>query len=494
MSKIQHYKEVLAKSGAYGLANLFARAAGMLLLPVYTRYMSPTDYGVMDLLDLGLMILALFFGMRLGEAMLYEYSNAASDEQRQSIVSSNFLTALALGAVILPIGSLLAAPASRLLLGSNQYHGYVRLALLNMCVIFPSNIALTYLRGLNKSRAAATLDSLRCVLMIGLTVLLMVRFHMTVAAYLWATVVGTTFEALYVYWPVLRRTGLRFDVALVWREIKYSFPLVWSGIGLVIVNFGDRAFLRHVVGLSEIGIYALAYKFGLIVNIVQSPFELYWRAQAFAILKRGNAAKLYAETCTYLILVLMTVTTGLIVFLKPIVRFLVGPGFNGFEQYVPWIAVAYLIKAVADYFRTVMRTENQTRHEGTIAVISTGICVAAYAVLIPAFHVWGAVVATDIAFASMLVSSYYLAQKVKQHDFEWPRIAKIVAAGAIPSVISQLLPALPLWMALSTAVALMAVYLGILIGLRFFSDDEIRLVRQGASRLRQKSHIAASAA
>jgi hypothetical protein len=47
---------------------------------------------------------------------------------------------------------------------------------------------------------------------------------------------------------------------------------------------------------------------------------------------------------------------------------------------------------------------------------------------------------------------------------------------------------------LSTAVALMAVYLGILIGLRFFSDDEIRLVRQGASRLRQKSHIAASAA
>jgi O-antigen/teichoic acid export membrane protein len=448
--------------------------------------MTPKDYGIMDLLDLALTVTSLFFGMRLGEAMLYYYFNEETESDRHLVVTTTFLASAFSGFLILCLGWIVAPQVSRVLLGDVRYAGYVRLMFVNLGGSFMFETGLIYLRGRNEAGRVVLVSVVRLASTISLILVLMIGYGMTVAAFLWASIVTAAVLSVYLYLDVLRELPLRFDWGLLWREIKYSYPLAFQGVAMLLINFGDRFFLRRVVSLDEIGLYAIAYKLGFIIDTAHWPFDLYGRSQAFHLLKTDNAHELYVQTCTYVFLALGTLMTGLVVFLSPALTLLVGPKFRVAAPYVPWIGLAYLIRAMADYFRTVMRTENQTRHEGTVASVSAAVCLVAYVTLIPAFHVWGAVAATVLAFAAMAVTSYWLGQKVKRHEFEWGRMAKIAVAATVVSVASRLISTSGLWNELVVSSVLMVLYFVILAGIGFATADEKRLIRQSAGVILRK--------
>jgi O-antigen/teichoic acid export membrane protein len=448
--------------------------------------MSPAEYGIMDLLDLAMTLAALCFGMRLGEAMLYYYFKEQTPERRNAVVTTTFIFSGLMGIAAAAAGWFVSPALSRVLLGDAKYVQYVRLMWINLGVVFTYETGLTYLRGLNQSAKFVTVSLVRLTASIGLVLVLMIGYGMTVASFLWSTIITAVGLSIYMYMTALRSLPLVLNYEMLRAQIRYSWPLALQGLSMLVMNFGDRFFLRRVVSLGELGIYAIAYKLGLVMGYLQGPFDTYWRAQSFSILKAGNAREIYAQTCTYLFLVLGTALTGVVVFLGPALRLLVGPKFADVEPYVPWLALAYLFRAMADYFRTVMRTENQTKYEGLVGAISTVVCLVAYASLIPAWHVWGAVAATVIAFLCMMIVSFWLGQRVKRHDFEWARMAKIAIAGAAVSVAARTLAPTGLLLGLAFSTALMLIYFGLLAQFRFFNQDERRLLRQAAIALVRK--------
>ena len=70
----------------------------LFLLPIYTRYLSPADYGVLELLDLTSFVLGSLLGGRLGDALCFFYAEAATPESRDTVVTTAFLSALVMGA------------------------------------------------------------------------------------------------------------------------------------------------------------------------------------------------------------------------------------------------------------------------------------------------------------------------------------------------------------------------------------------------------------
>ena len=71
------FRELVKSTGKYSIAMLARRAAGILMLPIYTRLLTPADYGVLELLDLTTSMLSILVGMRIGQALFYFYAKAA---------------------------------------------------------------------------------------------------------------------------------------------------------------------------------------------------------------------------------------------------------------------------------------------------------------------------------------------------------------------------------------------------------------------------------
>jgi O-antigen/teichoic acid export membrane protein len=112
-------------------------------------------------------------------------------------------------------------------------------------------------------------------------------------------------------------------------------------------------------------------------------------------------------------------------FAQPLIRFVAGPAFAPGAVYVPWLVLAYLARTVAGQFRTAFLLEKRTGEDAVVTWSGGLACMAGYALLIPTWKVWGAVIATCIGFGVMFVVGLIRAQSVRYFPYDFRRLAGI---------------------------------------------------------------------
>ena len=80
-----------------------------------------------------------------------------------------------------------------------------------------------------------------------------------------------------------------FDRALFVRMVRFAVPLGLSGIAMFIIHFGDRFIIPQYRPFSDLGMYAVAYKIGMLISVIHGSFQNYWSAQIYQIAKRPDA-------------------------------------------------------------------------------------------------------------------------------------------------------------------------------------------------------------
>jgi O-antigen/teichoic acid export membrane protein len=465
------FRDILKKTSAYSIAIIGARSVSLLLLPLYTRFLTPTDYGVMELLDLTISIVGILMGTRVGQALFYFYFEAKTEKDREKCISTAFLGAVLLGAacalVLLPASAVL----SRVVFGTAQYAPYFRLVCLSFSFSLPVEIGYSCMRMLGRSGAyvRATLWNLGASA--SLNVLFLVAFHLGIRSMLFSALLAGAGLATYMTWYTLRPVGIGLDFRLLVRFLKYSVPLSLGGLAVFFVHYGDRAFLKSYVSLGELGIYSLGYKIGMLITFLYTPFALHWNAQVASIVRKPDSEVTYVRTMTYLAATLTFAVVFLTLFVKPLLRLLVGPSFQDAATFVPWIAVAYLLRSVGSHLQGIFTAEGRPGLEAKVNIIGSIACVAAYAVLIPRFKVWGAISATVFGFLVILVYSFREAQRVHPFHFEYNRLLRIFLFAIAIVSIFYLVPAGGFWLQLGVATLFEASYIVVLLFGCFDRED-----------------------
>lgn len=475
-----------SSTSVYALAVFLGRAASFLLFPVYTRFLSPADYGVLELLELTLYAYGVLFGMRIGEALVYRWSRVTGGDDRSAVVSTAYWGAVLLGGFSIAAGWGLSGWLSRLVFGVPDYRGAFVLMFSAFAAGLPVEVGLALARAGDRSLHYLALSALRLAVTASLNVYFLAVLHWKYEALLWGNLIGaaTVSAASLAYirfrgyrWTLFRASELR-------RLLSYGAPLGVSGLGMLIIHYGDRFFLRHYATLADIGLYSLAYKIGMLVTYVQTPFDIYWRAQMFQIVDQAGGERIYVRVCTYLGLVLMTFTVFLLGFSAPLLNILAGREFRSAAQFVPLIAFAYVVRTVGAHFRNAMLLEGETRQDAVVVWAGALSGLGAYALLIPKYRVWGAVAATLIAFTVMFFHGLWLAQRIRRFPFEYRRLALLLLAAAPAAVGAWLLrPSAPLGQWTFGTLAL-TTYPLLLYGLGFFEREELEAASRWLARLR----------
>ena len=338
------FRDILSGAAIYSLAVIAQRIASILLLPLYTRYLSRHDYGVLEMLDLLLNIISLLVMGRLGQALFYFYYHAEDEHQRRQYVTSALLGACLLGMITAVVGIIFAAPIGRLLFGMPGHTALVVISVLGWSISLPVEIGYCYLRVCDRASTYVTASICRLVGIVALNVLFLVVLGLGVSSLLWSSLITGGCLAAYMTWMILRTYPPSFEAAAFFRMIRYCVPLGISAVGEVTLSLGDRAFLRRSVSLADLGLYGLAYKLGMLVMFVITPFFTYWNAKMVGIVRRPDGEYLYARVCTYILLVLTVVVLLLTLFIDPLLWVMVVPSFRGAGAFAPWVGLAYLLR------------------------------------------------------------------------------------------------------------------------------------------------------
>lgn len=433
---IGHLKNIGKHSLVYGTGTLLARGAGFLLIPLYTRYLSPEEYGIIALLDLAVSIAAIVLGVSIGNAIMRFYYDLDDINSQKEVISTSFfllIPIVACGTAVLLWSSGVLA---HLIYDASSMVYYLRIAFITMAFEIILSVPFTYLRVTERSFAYTALYLFRTVIALTLNIYFIAFLKIGVLGFLYSNLItGGIFCVALVLWT-LANVGLSVSKHFVTQIVSFSLPLLPAGVASLCLHSADRYILNLLSTTSQVGLYDLSYKFGLILNSgIQVPFGLIWGALVYRIIKQEGGKEMVARITTYFCFCYTFLSLGIAIFIQNIVQVMASPEYYSAYKAVPFVLLGYIFFGLAGLLHLGIMVEKRTKYTLIVAAGTALINIILNFALIPQFDASNAFVApavvTAISFLILAMGRFYYSNKVFPITYEWKRIASLIGLTVV---------------------------------------------------------------
>lgn len=473
--------QLISESSLYMLGNVLRRSFSLITMPVFTRYLSTSGYGVLSIVGTVQQMLAVFYDMGLGQASTRFYYDCRDERERQTLFGTLLIFSLAatlmLTLLLLATGEWMWGFVSK----DVPFSPYI---MLTIGTVFLENITvLPYVlfRVQNQVPRFFRLSLTQTVLTVLCSVLFVVWLGLGPLGPILATFIITAiFFGVYSY-------SLRGQVRLVFRwpltgqALAFGLPEVPLRWGNWALKVADRLILQHLTSLSVVAIYSVGY------SVSKMPFDLVVKGIDWAIVpfffatatteSEGRSKAVFARVATYNVAVVAGLGLGTVLFGHELIDILASAKYAEAALVIPVIVAASFLEALSYIPIKGIYLKGKTGYLLPLFTVPAGLNIALNFVLIPRFGMMGAAWATLVGYAVMTILTLAISQKVYYIPYEYRRIAKVICAACIVAAFGSLASEAPLLTRITVkASLLMAFPLGLYV-MGFFEGNEINWVR-----------------
>ncbi len=475
------FRRLGSSVGVYATASVAQKGLAFLLIPIYTRFIKPDEYGVLELLTAFSTVAFGLLALGLPAAIMKCYHRDADSATGRARILS---TANLIGVPVLVVGTSLlffsAEPLSRLLFGSGEAADLVRIMVLSGLFSTVNALMLAGLRAEERATAYSTVVFVQFLTAMVLNILFVVRFAMGVQGVLLGNLISHIVALPAAIWLASRRSELAVELELTKPLLTFGLLMVPGVLTGWINNLSDRYILNLFSQLDEVAVYGIGYKFGMVIQfLIVWPFQLAWPALAFSISNRPGHKATYARALTYLAAALAGAVVALSVLSRAVVPVVVGEGYEQAYRVVPLVALGYAFTGIFFCLNPGVHIAGKTRYFPMLSGLTASLNIALNFLLIPHYGMMGAAVATTVSFFISALGAWLLAQRFYPVDYEYSRLFKIVLAGSASYGTALVMPpaATPVGIAWYLFWGLVAFPLLLLL-LGFFQGAELAAVKQ----------------
>ncbi len=450
-------RKIIYHTAVYGTGQLLRGLSSLLLLPLYTHYLLPADYGLVELLSSIIELASLLMGLRVGAAIFKFHADARTVEDKRRVLStalSLLLIANIIGAALIQVFS---ATLAHWLAGPAGFDTALRLFSLTLVVSAFNETFFACLRIEDRSLAYVASSAAKFFLQLVLNIVLIGGFGLGYWGIIWASLISSVLLALgFAIW-LLPAVGFGIDRDRAASFVRFSLPIMVSSLGMYYISFGNRFFLKAYDSFEALGVYALAYKFGLTFsNLFWSPFAMFWAARQYEYASEPGSGEFFGKVFLYANLVLLPAAVGVIVLTPPFLHLVSKPAYWGAIELVPWVVGASLLLCWADFFRIGMLRAARTEYIAYGTAGTALLITILFVLWIPRHGPLGVAWATFVAFAFRFVYTLAVGQRFFLVKVPWPKLVLAVIYFATVCVALLLLP-----LADASALAVRAALLGL---------------------------------
>jgi len=477
--------KVLSKhSSIYGLANLLNRIVSFIMLPVYTRFLTPADYGVMDLIYFTTAFLGMVLEMGINAAMSRFYFDSEDQSERNLAISCAYYGFGVISTTLILCFMAGSGFLNHLIFKQNDYTNLLILGLASLGLDIYIQVGYNYLRVRQRSLNLTIVSISRLIMQLSLNILFVVYYKMGVKGVLLGTLIANSVLVAYLVPMTLRETGLRYSWPKLKAMIGYGLPLIPSNILSYIVNVSDRFFVNAYSGLTTTGIYSLGYRFGVLINeFVASPFSQIWMPRRFETFAREESERIFGRIFTYFCLLICFVGLGISVVTKDIIRLMSDKTYWDAYLVVPVIVLSYIVASFQMHFNIGILMQKKTKYIMYVNIITAAVNLVLNYFWIKSYGMWGAAYATLASFALKSSLMFVIGNRLVKIHVETARLIKLFALAGF---LFWPLNAVDVGSSLANiAIKAVGCFLlpGILYVIRYFDADELR---QGKTLAREQ--------
>jgi O-antigen/teichoic acid export membrane protein len=429
-------KEAIFKLGKhsfiYGLGNIGTKIIAIVLLPLYTAYLTPADYGVLQICNVLSSIIVTIIVMGSSSALFKVYYEDKNEENRRIILGTTVIFYIISAALLLIPLIILRKSIAPILIGGEQSNYLLVLVIFAAYLEGLISLGLAILRANEKSVTYAIFSIVRLIIYIGLNICFVAVLHRNYIGVKEATLIALIISFIVIFILTYKKIRWKFNRNYIKDILIIGIPLAIGGLASWVLNMTDRYMLKFLlpenIALIQVGLYSLGAKIASFIHfILVAPFMLSWGALMYSYQNDPHAKQIYRS-----VLNIFAIIAGIlflfISFFSPEIINLIAKNKDYLSAYkvVPYLAFSKVLFGVYMVFTVGVTLTRNTKYITLANTIAALLNIGLNFLFIPYYGMMGAAVASLISFIVRTVILYYYAQKNYFIPFEIIRITGLL--------------------------------------------------------------------
>jgi len=407
------FKHKLFKNSfVYTSSNVIRNAIPFFLLPVLTRYLTPTDYGIVATFEVLFAIAVVIVNLNMHGAVAVNYFEIG--KQELAVYIGNVVLILFISFVLtFSIVYILKTPFSDLIELPESWLPIIVVIALSQSVL---TITLTLWQVEQKPLPYGIFQISQTVLNVTLSLILVIALNWRWQGRLLGIIIASIIFGFVGLFILYRRKYVKFSFNKVYIKdaLLFGIPLIPHALGGWIMTSIDRVFINSMVNVAATGIYTVGYQVGMIISLIATSFNQAWSPFLFEKLKENNnVSKKQIVKFTYLYNIGIIVLALALSLVAPwFLEFFVSETFHGAYKYVFWIALGYAANGMYFMVANYIFYTKHTYSLAWITFLSAVINAILNYFLIKANGAIGAAQATTVSFFVQFILTWALSARV----------------------------------------------------------------------------------
>jgi len=276
----------------YTVGSMMTPITGFILLPIYTVYLSPAEYGVMTTVQTLVGMLQLFLLLSLhGAVTRFYYDFLNQPEKQKEYLGSIFIFVCIFSTTIATILLFFSNSIGLIFFKNipiNPYYFYL-IGLSWVTALLELPMAL--FRAQEKAGIFILINTTKALGIMGLTIYFIVGRELGAESALISQLLVTFAIILLTFSMQIRYLKFSLNRKFVMGSLLFSLPLLPHVASGWIISSSDRVILEKFVDMADLGIYALATQVALVLNLFYSSVNNALVPRYTMLRKEGNEVK-----------------------------------------------------------------------------------------------------------------------------------------------------------------------------------------------------------
>lgn len=354
--------KALTHSSIYAAGTILRQLAGFIMLPIYTRHLSPEDYGTVGFIIFFIGIMEIFLGARLVQSVHKYYHETDNIDIQNNLVSTALLTTAAISIVSNGILIAFADLIAETFLGGTQNTTIFILLSFTLTTLAIEGYGLTYLRLQDKAIAFVAISLIKLIVQLSINVWLVVYLETGVLGVAISSAVSNILFAIALGIYVLKNTGINFTFITSKKLMLFCWPLWVGSIAGIYIGSSNRYFIQEFSSLNDLGLFELAVKFSAILSMLfWQPFAQYWEVEQFKIYKANPNSQVFNTALRGISTLLILASSGISIFSPLIIELMSAPSFHKAQSAVPFLTGAAFFSCLTIFCNFSFLVSSQTK-------------------------------------------------------------------------------------------------------------------------------------
>ncbi|KAF0220672.1 MAG: polysaccharide biosynthesis [Geobacteraceae bacterium] len=418
----------------YTLSTFITQLGSFLIVPLFWKKLSVSDYGILSVSEIIASFLAFFVGLSLDLAITRFYYEWP-EELRKQRVGSLWMLSLTSSVLIGMLAILVLSLVSNYLFPAVDFYPYILLGLIATILNNFSVIPYATIRIAHQPRLYFVYSIACFAIQLSLNIYFVLFLAKGVQGYFISNIIGAAITGGIGSIVMLRFAVPCFKLEGLHSAIKFSLHNIPASMIAGVTSITDRFLLQQFATLNVLGIYSICLKFTNLVLALHNALKLSFVPYMVKAVEEKNAegANNLARMRLFYLLPIFVFSMAIAIFIKDFVHFVNRMEYFVVIQWVPWLIGTVLISSFTVYLAPGLFLAKRTDKMWIPSVIQLLVVIAGGLLLIPSFQLSGVVISRYVSVSTLLLVHVILSQKYYPIPVPWHKLAMLLVliAGGV---------------------------------------------------------------